>query len=67
MVEVGDSAPEVSAPLANGDLGETFTLSDPRGEDDEEEKGNQNYADADSFFNLPDDDDDEGEDKDERG
>ena len=28
MVEVGDSAPEFSAPLANGDLGETFTLSE---------------------------------------
>ena len=28
MVTTGDSAPDFSAPLANGDLGETFSLSD---------------------------------------
>lgn len=28
MVSDGDSAPEFTAPLANGDLGETFTLSE---------------------------------------
>jgi len=28
MVTTGDSAPDFSAPLANGDLGETFTLSE---------------------------------------
>jgi hypothetical protein len=48
---------------------ETFSLSDPRGEDEEEEKDNANYLDADSFFNLPggkDDDEDEDEDEDPR-
>ncbi|MFZ7091867.1 DUF1013 domain-containing protein [Primorskyibacter sp. 2E233] len=43
---------------------ETFSLSDPRGEDDEEEDNRtaSDFADADSFFNLPggkDDDEDE--------
>ncbi|SFQ35472.1 hypothetical protein SAMN05421853_104121 [Roseivivax halotolerans] len=62
-----DMDPEPRLPSSMEGL-ESFSLSDPRdGEDDEEEKGNQNYADADSFFNLPDDDDDESEDKDERG
>lgn len=28
MVDVGDSAPEFTAPLANGDVGESFTLSE---------------------------------------
>ena len=28
MVDVGDSAPDFTAPLANGDVGETFTLSE---------------------------------------
>lgn len=28
MVDVGDTAPDFTAPLANGDLGETFTLSE---------------------------------------
>ena len=28
MVDEGDSAPDFTAPLANGDLGETFTLSE---------------------------------------
>jgi hypothetical protein len=44
---------------------ETFSLSDPRGEDDEEDrKSDSDFLDADSFFNLPggdkDDDEDEG-------
>ena len=41
---------------------ETFTLSGNSGADDEEEekrKSPSNFADADSFFNLPDSDDDE--------
>ena len=43
---------------------ETFSLSDPR--DEEEEKPDSDYADADSFFNLPegaDDDEDDADDK----
>ncbi len=42
---------------------ETFSLSDPR--DEEEDKPDSDYADADSFFNLPDggNDDDEDDDK----
>ena len=36
---------------------ETFSLSDPREEDDEDEKDNRDVSDAESFFNLPDDDD----------
>ncbi len=46
---------------------ETFTLSDnddPRGADDEEEDTRE-YSDADSFFNLPDSDEDD-EDEDDR-
>ncbi|EBA07469.1 DUF1013 domain-containing protein [Sagittula stellata] len=39
---------------------ESFSLSDPRG-DDEEEDDKQNYLDADSFFNLPEGKDDEDE------
>jgi hypothetical protein len=44
---------------------EAFSLSDPRGEDDEEDrKSDSDFLDADSFFNLPggdkDDDEDEG-------
>jgi hypothetical protein len=39
---------------------ETFSLSDPRGEEDEEKRSDDEYLDADSFFNLP-----EGGDKDE--
>ncbi len=35
---------------------ETFSLSDPRDEE-EEEDDNRDVSDADSFFNLPDDDD----------
>ena len=37
---------------------ETFSLSDPRDEETEEEAvDNRDVSDADSFFNLPDDDD----------
>lgn len=39
---------------------ETFSLSDPRGDDDEDKRSDNEYLDADSFFNLP-----EGGDKDE--
>ena len=50
---------------------ETFSLSDPRGEDDEEEdtRGPSDFSDADSFFNLPSggDDDDEDDSDDPRG
>ena len=40
---------------------ETFSLSDPRGEDDDDEdtRGPSDFSDADSFFNLPDNDDDD--------
>ncbi len=43
---------------------ESFSLSDPRGDDEEDGKSEQDYLDADSFFNLPgggDDDKDEDE------
>lgn len=51
--------PEPRIPTAISGL-ETFTLSDPRGEEEDEEA----LPDADSLFNLPDDDDsDEDEDK----
>lgn len=47
---------------------ETFSLSDPRGEDDDEDSlDSGDYSNADSFFNLPSDgDDDEDEDDDPR-
>jgi hypothetical protein len=57
-------APEQRLPTAIEGL-ETFSLSDPRGEEDEQDKKHDSdYLDADSFFNLPggnkhDDDDDE--------
>ncbi|WP_425071239.1 DUF1013 domain-containing protein [Sagittula sp. S175] len=41
---------------------ESFSLSDPRGEDDDDDKDDNNYLDADSFFNLPGDKDDDDED-----
>ena len=47
---------------------ETFSLSDPRGDDDEDDhKGPSDFSDADSFFNLPagGDDDDEDDDSDD--
>ncbi len=51
--------PEPRIPTAISGL-ETFTLSDPRGEENEDEEA---LPDADSLFNLPDDDADEDEDK----
>ena len=50
---------------------ESFSLSDPRdeggdGSDEEETQGSENYADAESFFNLPDgDNEDEDDDSDD--
>ena len=44
--------PEPKMPTAIEGL-ETFSLSDPRGEDDEEEDEKPDFSDADSFFNLP--------------
>ncbi|MBV2358703.1 DUF1013 domain-containing protein [Thalassococcus sp. CAU 1522] len=42
---------------------ETFSLSDPRDDDDEDDRKDADFADADSFFNLPEGgDDDEDED-----
>ena len=42
---------------------ETFSLSDPRdAEDEEDTRKDSDFADADSFFNLPDDDDDDEDD-----
>ncbi|KMK68405.1 DUF1013 domain-containing protein [Puniceibacterium sp. IMCC21224] len=40
---------------------ETFSLTDPR-EDEEDKRSDKDFADADSFFNLPEKDDDEDED-----
>ena len=57
--------PEPRLPSAIEGL-ETFSLSDPRGEDDEDDKSAADYSDADSFFNLPDSGDDEDEDDDPR-
>ena len=52
-------APEPKMPSALAGL-ETFSLSDPRDEvEDEEEEDNRDITDADSFFNLPGNDDDE--------
>ncbi|MDG1376753.1 MAG: DUF1013 domain-containing protein [Yoonia sp.] len=53
-------APEPKMPSSMAGL-EAFSLSDPRGDDDDEdEHKNLDVSDADSFFNLP--DDDEGDD-----
>ncbi|MBP0483836.1 DUF1013 domain-containing protein [Sagittula salina] len=41
---------------------ENFSFSDPRGDDDEDEKDDNNYLDADSFFNLPGESKDDEED-----
>jgi hypothetical protein len=54
-------SPEARIPTAIAGL-ETFTLSDPRGEEEED----MSVPDADSFFNLPNDDEDD-EDEDHRG
>jgi hypothetical protein len=55
--------PEPRLPTAIEGL-ESFTLSDPRGDDDDEDtRGPSDFSDADSFFNLPaggDDDEDDG-------
>jgi hypothetical protein len=55
-------SPEARIPTAIAGL-ETFTLSDPRGEEEEEDLS---VPDAESFFNLPNDDEDE-EEEDGRG
>jgi len=57
-------APEPKMPSALTGL-ETFSLSDPRDneEDLETKSGNLDVSDADSFFNLPDDADEDGDDK----
>ncbi|SNR24997.1 DUF1013 domain-containing protein [Puniceibacterium sediminis] len=46
---------------------ETFSLSDPREDDGEDKRSDKDFADADSFFNLPDaeDNDDEDDDSDD--
>ncbi|MDU8911874.1 DUF1013 domain-containing protein [Aestuariicoccus sp. MJ-SS9] len=58
--------PEPRLPTAIEGL-ETFSLSDPREEDEEDTRTDSDFADADSFFNLPDsgDDDDEDDDSDD--
>ena len=55
-------APEPKMPTAIEGL-ETFSLSDPRGEEEDEDKDDtRDVSDADSFFNLPDDDGDDDRD-----
>ncbi|GHF37053.1 DUF1013 domain-containing protein [Seohaeicola zhoushanensis] len=57
-------SPEPRIPTAIEGL-ETFTLSGNRDDEDEDEKPSaRDFADADSFFNLPDSNDDEDEDDD---
>jgi len=56
--------PEARLPTAISGL-ETFTLSDPRQDEDEDEAA-KGPVDADSFFNLPNDSDDEDDDEDDR-
>ena len=51
-------SPEARIPTAIAGL-ETFTLSDPRGDEEEEDLS---VPDAESFFNLPNDDDEDEED-----
>ncbi len=60
--------PESRLPSAIEGL-ETFSLSDPRGEEEEEDKkSDSDYLDAESFFNLPGDGKDEDdEDEDDKG
>jgi hypothetical protein len=55
-------APEPRIPTAIAGL-ETFTLSDPRGEEEEEDLS---VPDAESFFNLPNDDEDDEDEDDPR-
>lgn len=54
-----DMSAEPRIPTAIEGL-ETFSLSDTKDDDEDDEK-NADYSDADSFFNLPGDDDSEGE------
>jgi hypothetical protein len=56
-------SPEPRIPTAIAGL-ETFTLSDPRGDEEEEDLS---VPDAESFFNLPNDDDEDEEEEDGRG
>ena len=54
-------APEPKMPSSMAGL-EAFSLSDPRGDDDDEDENKHlDVSDADSFFNLPDDDGDDDE------
>ena len=53
--------PEPKMPTAMAGL-ETFSLADPRGEDDEAEEDTRDVSDADSFFNLPEDGEEAGDD-----
>ena len=57
-------APEPKMPSAMAGL-ETFTLSDPRDEveDEDDMRDDRDVSDADSFFNLPDDDEDDDDDQ----
>lgn len=50
--------PEPKMPSSMAGL-EAFSLSDPRGDDEDDDHKNLDVSDADSFFNLPDDKDDE--------
>lgn len=54
--------PEPKMPSSMAGL-ETFSLADPRGEEEDEED-TRDVSDADSFFNLPDDGDDDEDDDD---
>ena len=56
-LEMDDAEPRLPS---NMEGLESFSLSDPR-EDDEDKKDDNDYSDADSFFNLPGGDDDEDE------
>ena len=53
-----DTEPKIPAAMAGL---ETFSLSDPR-DDEDEQKDHRDVSDADSFFNLPDDDGTKGAD-----
>ena len=57
-----DMEAETKVPTAIQGL-ESFSLSDPRDDEDEDDKGD--LMDADSFFNLPDASDDDDEDDDD--
>jgi hypothetical protein len=51
-------APEPKMPSSMAGL-EAFSLSDPRDDEEDEDNKNLDVSDAESFFNLPDDKDDE--------